>query len=128
MNAEKKKILIVEDDPTLMRSLRDVFSMEGFDLLTAGDGEAAFESIVQNSPDLVLLDIILPKMDGMTLLKKLRADARFAQLPVIMLTNKDDIDTVGESLEEGVQDFLVKHEWKLEAIVQRAKERLAGKR
>ncbi len=128
MNAEKKKILIVEDDPTLMRSLRDVFSMEGFDLLTAGDGEAAFESIVRNSPDLVLLDIILPKMDGMTLLKKLRADARFAQLPVIMLTNKDDIDTVGESLEEGVQDFLVKHEWKLEAIVQRAKERLAGKR
>ncbi|TSC61509.1 MAG: OmpR family two-component response regulator [Parcubacteria group bacterium Gr01-1014_48] len=127
MTEIKKKILIVEDDPTLMRSLLDVFSMEHFEILTAVDGESALEMIMKNSPDLVLLDIILPKMDGMMLLRKLRADARFVSLPVIMLTNKDDMETIGESIVGGVQDFLVKHEWKLQEIVARAKERLGVK-
>lgn len=127
MTEAKKKILIVEDDPALMRSLRDVFSMENFEIVTAGDGESALEIIMQDSIDLVLLDIILPKMDGMTLLKKVRADVRFYALPIIMLTNKDDMETIGQSVEGGVQDFLVKHEWKLEAIVARAKERLGVK-
>ena len=127
MAAEKKKVLIVEDDPTLMRSLYDVFSLEDLVIQTAEDGESAYAHIEKDIPDLVLLDIILPKMDGITLLKKLRADARFKALPVIMLTNKDDMETIGESLSEGVQDFLVKHEWKLQSIVARAKERLGIK-
>lgn len=127
MAAQKKKVLIVEDDPTLMRSLRDVFLAQDLIIQTAVDGESALMQIEQDTPDLVLLDIILPKIDGMTLLKKLRADERFVSLPVIMLTNKDDMETVGESMVGGVQDFLVKHEWKLEDIVVRAKERLGIK-
>lgn len=128
MTAEKKKVLIVEDDPTLMRALRDVFLTEDLIIQTAVDGEGALQQIEKDTPDLVLLDIILPKIDGMSVLKKLRADERFVHLPVIMLTNKDDLETVGDSIAGGVQDFLVKHEWKLEAIVARAKERLGIKK
>jgi len=123
MTNDKKDILIIEDDPTLLRSLLDVFSAD-FDVRSAGDGEEALESVKKKIPDLILLDIILPKMDGMTFLKKLREDPIYATLPIIVLTNKDDMQTIGESIEGGVQDFLVKHEWKLADIVARAKERL----
>ncbi len=127
MAEKKKKVVLVEDDPTLLRSLKDIFSMEDIVLLTASDGESAYTMIEKEMPDLVLLDVVLPKMDGMTLLRKLRSEERFKNLPVMMLTNKDDMETVGDSIEGGVQDFLVKYEWKLEAIVARAKERLGIK-
>lgn len=120
---DKKEVLIVEDDPTLLHSLLDAFAEE-FDVRSAGNGEEALKSIEEKMPDIVLLDIILPKMDGITVLKKIRENPTYAALPVMMLTNKEDMETVGESVAEGVQDFLVKHEWKLSDIIKRVKERL----
>jgi len=77
-----------------------------------------------NKPDLILLDIILPKMDGMTVLKKLREDDRGKDVPVILLTNLDYSVGVAKAMESGAYDYLVKVDWTLEEVVEKVRKRL----
>ena len=119
-----KTILVVEDDTTLSRSLQEILTKEGFSVVTAIDGESALALVRAHHPSLILLDLILSGMGGLEMLKALRADASIASTPVMILSNQDEIDTVSETLKGGVFDYLVKHEWRIEDVVTRIKERL----
>lgn len=125
MPEEAKKILIVEDEISPLKALVAKFSREGFNVLQAEDGETGLRLALQEHPDLILLDIILPKMDGLTMLKKLREDERGTKVPVILLTNLSDSQKVAEAVEHHACDYLVKSDWPLEAVVQKVKEKLA---
>ncbi len=118
------KILIVEDEEPMLRALADKFNSEGFNVIQAKDGEEALEEALASKPDVILLDIILPKMDGMTMLKKLREDERGANIPVILLTNLDYSVGVAKAVESGAYDYLVKTDWTLEEVVEKVRERL----
>lgn len=119
-----KKILIVEDDPDLLKILADKFTNEGFVVATARDGEEGLVEISHNQPDAVLLDVIMPRMDGITMLKKLRAEPSHKDIPVLILTNLADSDAVVTSLEHGAFDYLIKTDWHLSEVVNKVKNRL----
>lgn len=119
--ALNKKILIVEDDPSLLKVLEAKFKGEGFEVLTGVNGEEGLESALKNEPDMILLDLIMPKMDGVTMLKKLRETPYGSSAHVVVLTNLSDSASVTQSMESGVYDYLVKTNWKLDAVVDRVK-------
>ncbi|MFC2160829.1 response regulator transcription factor [Acidobacteriota bacterium] len=101
-----KKIFIIEDDPGILLSLKDEFESEGYDVVTARDGEEGLEMVKTEKPDLIILDVMMPKMDGYEVCKKLRRDED--STPVIMLTVKDkEIDKV-LGLELGADDYVTK--------------------
>jgi CheY-like chemotaxis protein len=85
----KEKILIIEDDASLRMALSEKLARAKFEVLTAGNGKVGLKSALINKPDLIILDILMPVMDGMTMLKKLRKDLWGATVYVIMLTNKE---------------------------------------
>ncbi|MEX0932258.1 MAG: response regulator [Candidatus Saccharimonadales bacterium] len=124
MAKSKAKILIVEDESALCQVLEDTFKEEGFSVDTAKDGEEGLKKAQKGNPDLIILDVILPKMDGMELLKKLKSDEAGKNTKVIMLTNSDSPDNVFESLNYGATDYLTKADWQLEDLVAKVKERL----
>jgi adenylate cyclase len=119
-----KKILIVEDEPDLLNILSDKFINEGFKVTTARDGEEGLAALAKDKPDAILLDIIMPRMDGMTMLKQLRQETSNKDIPVIILTNLADSDAVVSSLEHGVFDYLIKTDWHLGEVVNKVKNRL----
>ncbi len=101
-----KKVLIIEDEPGILLSLKDEFESEGYSVFTAEDGEKGFKMVKQQKPDLVILDIMLPLLDGYEVCKKLRMEGD--STPIIMLTVKDkEIDRV-LGLELGADDYVTK--------------------
>lgn len=124
MAKTNKKILIVEDESSLRNALRDKFIHEGFATLEAKNGEEGLKAALGGQPDLILLDIILPKMDGIAMLKKLRQDAWGKDAKVIMLTNLSDNEKVAEAIAQGTHDYLVKSAWKIEDVVVKVREML----
>lgn len=123
-NHQNKKILIVEDDISSLEILVDKFTREAFNVLQAKNGIEGLEVALKEHPDLILLDIIMPKMDGISMIKELQEDEWGKDVPIIILTNLSDGEKVAEALERGVQDFLVKSDWNLSDVVKRVKERL----
>lgn len=105
MNA---KILIVEDEPAIAELLAFNVEQAGFIALRAGDAEAAWQQIRQHTPNLVLLDWMLPETSGVVLAKQLRADARTADVPIIMLTARGDERDKVLGLESGADDYMTK--------------------
>ncbi len=123
-NNNKKKILVVEDEATLQKALNDVLSQEGYNVLSAIDGMRGLEMITQEKPDLILLDIILPKMDGFEILKKIKEDKDTAEIPVIILTNLSDLENIQKALDLGATTYLVKADFHLEDVLKKVKEAL----
>lgn len=119
-----KKILIVEDEVALLQALTEKLKREEFEILQAKNGEEGLQQALNLHPDLILLDIIMPVMDGMTMLLKLRNDDWGKTVPVMILTNLSDEQKVSESLQQGVYDYLVKSGWTLEDLVNKIKDRL----
>lgn len=126
MTKTKSKILIIEDECSLRKALADKFTKEGFMVIEAKDGEEGLKLALKEKPDLILLDIIMPKMDGITMLGKLREDKWGKDVRVIILTNLEDENKVMESVQKGAYDYLIKSDWKLEDVVKKAKEKLAS--
>lgn len=100
------QILIIEDEPKLLRNLREGLSEEGFDVLTAADGEAGYRMATTEPIDLVLLDLMLPRMPGLELLAAMRENGR--STPVLVLTAKDAVGDRVAGLDSGADDYLVK--------------------
>lgn len=123
----KHTILIVEDEVSLRNALCNKLMREGFNILEAKNGEEGLEVALREKPDLILLDIVMPKMDGMAMLTKLREDQWGKDAKVIMLTNLSDNDKIAKSLENGAFEYLVKTDWKLEDVVAKVRERLTEK-
>ena len=121
----KKTILIAEDEAAMLSALSKKFTSEGFDVLEAKDGEEAYEKALDKKPDLVMLDIIMPKIEGIEVVKKIRKNRRWGvEVPIIMLTNLSDADSVSEAAKFRVYDFLVKTDWRIDDIVKLAKSKL----
>ncbi|MDO8521612.1 MAG: response regulator [bacterium] len=125
MEKNKKSILIVEDDTALRKVLNDKLSEEGFEVFEAVDGEQGLKIAKEKHPTLILLDIFMPIMDGVTMLSKLRSsDAWGKHVLVLVLTNSIDAQTIAKVSGLGTTDFLIKSEWSLEALVGRIRERV----
>jgi len=125
MTEAKKKILIVEDDSMLLNIMSEKLVGEGFAVVQAQDGEEGLHKAIAEQPDLILLDVLMPKMDGVTMLKKLRATKKSLATPVILLTNVTYGPQIDEAIKHGVQDFLIKTNWKLSDVVQKIRQKLA---
>jgi len=119
-----KIILITEDEVQVLKLLSRRLSEEGFDIEKANDGNSGLSLALKTHPDLILLDIVIPKMDGLTMLKELRKDDWGKSVPVIILTNLSDAERINDALSHGVYDFLIKSDWKLDEIVTKIKTRL----
>ena len=102
------RILVVDDNPTNVEILRVRLAAQGYEVVTAADGEAALAQARALDPDLVLLDIMMPKLDGIAVLKELKQDARLKFVPVIMVTAKADPRDMVAGLEAGGDDYLTK--------------------
>ena len=100
------RILIVEDEPGLLEGLQHNFQFEGYEVFVAGDGEAALKLAIENSPDIVLLDIMMPKLDGLEVCKRIR-QAGF-MIPILMLTAKSQEIDIVRGLEMGADDYVTK--------------------
>ena len=118
------KILFVEDEPSLQKAIREVLTQEGYKVLGAADGEEGLKKAKEEKPNLILLDLILPKKDGFEVLKELKADEKLKDIPVIVLTNLEGVGDVEKALELGATTYLVKANYKLEDVVNKIKELL----
>ncbi len=125
--AEAKKILIVDDEKILMDLLSTKIKREGFIVTEAHDGEEGLRLALAEHPDLILMDIIMPKMDGITVMKKLRLDPWGKDVPVIILTNLNTAESVQDSVASGAYDYLVKIDYTLDDLVAIVKKRLDEK-
>ena len=102
------KILLVEDDVFLLNMYADKFRSEGFGVSVADNGIKAVKLAQQEAPDIILLDLILPKMDGFEVLQELKKDPATKDIPVILLTNISQKDDINRGLELGAVDYLIK--------------------
>ncbi len=116
------KIVCAEDDKLMSESLIQAFKNAGFEATPATDGEDAVAKIKAIKPDVALLDIMMPKMDGIGVVWELKADAETEKIPVVMLTNMSDTGTVSKILEAGVTDYLLKSEQSIDQIVAKVQE------
>ncbi len=116
------KILLVEDDSFLLSMYSTKFELENFEVLIAEDGEKGWKFAQSEDPDIILLDIKLPKMDGFEVLKRLKEDKGTADIPVILLTNLSQREDRNKGLEMGADDYLVKAHFMPSEVVSKIKE------
>lgn len=126
-NQIDKRILIAEDDESLLSVLSDNFTIAGFTVLGAVNGQEALNLALSEHPDMILLDIQMPVMDGLETLTKLRQDEWGKSAEVILLTNFSDTEKVAKAAGEGAYDYLVKSDWKIDDIVNKVKNKLGVK-
>ncbi|MCK5466009.1 response regulator [Candidatus Parcubacteria bacterium] len=118
-SSKNKKILVIEDEATLQKALNEVLSNEGYEVISSLDGSRGLELAQEEIPDLILLDIILPKMDGFEVLKRIKKDDKISQIPVIILTNLSDISDIQKALDLGATTYLVKADFHIEDVLKK---------
>lgn len=123
---KKIKILIVEDDTFLAGIYANKFEKEGFEVCLATDGEAGFKAVQKENPDIVLLDILLPKLDGFEVLERMKADTAVKSIPVILLTNLGQKEDVDKGLKLGAADYLIKAHFMPSETVDKVKKVLSA--
>jgi CheY-like chemotaxis protein len=104
----KGRILVVDDDPNAVEILTRMLSREGYTCISAMDGAAALQALQGQMVDVILLDVMMPKMDGLEVCDRLRQDEKLRRIPVILLTAKDDMETRSRSMALGVSEYLTK--------------------
>lgn len=117
-----KRVLFIEDEFDLQKSVSEFLKKEGYEVIHALDGEIGLNLAKTDSPDLILLDIILPKKDGFEVLAGLKRDEATKQIPVIVLTNLENPEDVEKSLSLGATTYLVKSDHSLEDILEKIKQ------
>ena len=117
-----EKIVFIEDERTLQKMLGEALVAAGFSVASANDGETGLALVLQEMPDLVLLDLILPKMDGFSVLQTLKGDEKTKDIPVMVLTNLEAAEDVEKVITLGATTYLVKANYDLPDIVAKVKE------
>ncbi len=126
---KEAKILLIEDDPFLVRMYQIGFNRIGYSMVLAKDGIQGLEKASEEKPDLILLDILLPKVDGMEVLKRLKSDSSTSSIPIVMLTNlSDQPKLVEESKALGALDYIVKSKFTPMEVVTRIADMLENRR
>lgn len=121
MEPSKTKILIVEDEEILLTALSEELKQEGFQVVGAKDGVEGVEMAQSDKPDLILLDLVMPRLDGIGALKQMKEDPALKDIPVVILTNLSDYDKISDALSLGAMDYLVKANYRLEELVNKIK-------
>ena len=116
-----KTILFIEDESALQKTVGEVLSDEGYKVLSALDGEAGLRLAKGKTPNLILLDLVLPKLTGFEVLEKLQADEKTKRIPVIVLTNLENLQDVQRATELGATTYLVKANYELAEVVEKVK-------
>jgi len=122
MPDKKIKILLVEDEKSIADMYKMKFDREGFEVVYIDNGDGVFKTVVDKKPDIVLLDIILPKVDGFSVLKELKENSKTKKIPVVMLTNLGQEEDIKKGQEFGADGYLVKANLTPTQIVERIKE------
>ncbi|MFH0906641.1 MAG: response regulator [bacterium] len=122
-----KKILIIEDDPFLSEMYADKFNKDGFQADICIDGKIGMDKIKADKPDLILLDIVLPKMDGFEILKEVKGNPELKDIPIILLTNLGQKNEVEKGLSMGADEYIIKAHFTPTAVVAKVKEMLSKK-
>jgi DNA-binding response OmpR family regulator len=117
-----KKILIVEDEQPIVKIMTDQFTKENFEVVTAKDGLSGLQSAIQSHPDLILLDITMPVMNGLSMLEKLRQDSWGSNVPVMILTNRDDSANMSAMMSNKITKYYIKADNKLGDIANEIKD------
>jgi response regulator RpfG family c-di-GMP phosphodiesterase len=122
----KKTILIVEDEISERKALKDKFTREGIDIIEAVNGEEGLKTAFKKHPDLIVTDILMPKMNGMEMIKKLREDKWGQSVPIVILTNveaeRKDVQKIKK--DHRFACYLIKSGWKIQDIVDKVKKEL----
>jgi len=113
------KVLIVEDEEILAKILQEKFRDQGFSSEVAADGDSALPVARKFGPDIIVLDLILPKKDGFTVLEELKADPNLKSVPVIILSNLGQEDEIRRGLKLGAVDYLVKAQNPIKAVIEK---------
>lgn len=121
-----KTLLIVEDDPLMARMYQKIFTFEKYTVVTAANGEEGLEAARKNKPTLMLLDIMMPKMNGLQVLEKLKLDPETKGIPVVMLTNLAGEKDAENALMKGAVKYIVKSEFEPKQIVNMVNEIIAA--
>ena len=116
------KILIIEDDPFISSMYATKFEHEGYTVATAADGELGLSMIKTEKPDLILLDILLPKMNGFEILKNSKQDPEIKDIPVILLTNLNQKNEIEQGLAMGASDYLIKAHFTPAEVIKKIQE------
>jgi DNA-binding response OmpR family regulator len=118
MSEKREKILIVEDDMFLLNIYETIFSKEGFEVKTAMTGEEGYRLALELSPDVILLDIMLPgQMNGLAVLKKLRENKKGSKIPVIIISNLSDDKTISDGMALGASGYFTKSQFNPDDVV-----------
>jgi CheY-like chemotaxis protein len=126
MNEQPRRILVAEDDRFLRKAAEMALKRQGYTVLTAADGEEALRAARSVLPDLILLDLIMPKLNGFDVLQALKKDAPTAHIPVIILSNLGQDRDVQQAMDAGAAAYLIKTDLSLQALVQRVEEALTA--
>ena len=119
-----KTILFIEDESALQKTFGEILKQEGYEMISALDGEVGLRLAKDKKPDLILLDLILPRIHGFEVLKKLKEDKETKEIPIIVLTNLEGIGDVDKAIELGATTYLVKAQYTLEEVVEKIKKAL----
>ena len=124
---EKELILIVEDDEFFSGLVAQKLNQGGFDVLIARSGQQAFEIIEEKKPALMILDLMMPEMDGFEVISKIKQDEKTKDIPIVVLSNLGQREEVDKAMSLGADDFLIKVNFTLDEIVEKIKEMLQKK-
>ena len=122
---QPKRILIVDDDPLIARMYENKLKTDGYDVSVAFNGEEALAGAIKNPPDLIFLDVMMPKMNGVEVLKIMRGDDRTKNIPVLVLTNYENYRDKVEPM--GISDYLIKANVTLNDVMERTFKVWGGK-
>lgn len=124
MSEQNKKILVVEDEPDMRQALAESLKHEGFEVLEAVNGGEGFEEAVSRRPDLIILDILMPKVGGMEMLKKVRGYNEWGRkVPIIMLTNLSADERIMKGIvEDQPSYYFVKSDWRIPDVIEKVRE------
>lgn len=123
-NNKAPSVLVIEDDVALAMALKDKLTDEGFEVMQAGDGVEGLATALLHHPDILLVDIMMPRMDGLKMLKELRGDDWGKKVKVILLTNLSEDKAIKDALDSEVEQYLVKADWSLEEIAKKLQSEL----
>lgn len=127
MKDDTPRVMIMEDDDALRSVLADALRAEHIDVAEAKDGEKGLRETGSFKPDLVLLDILMPRMDGKAVFKALRGNSETKHIPVSFLTNLSSMESISEAIGDEKADYIIKSDWSIDEIVKHVKEKLRTK-
>jgi two-component system alkaline phosphatase synthesis response regulator PhoP len=108
MGDSRQTILIIDDEPDAIIAAKKALQSEGYNVIEVYNGKTGLEAIEEKTPDLILLDVMMPDMDGFEICKKLKEDELYNHIPIIMLTAKGEVDDRVEGIETGADDYITK--------------------